>query len=45
MVKLVLLVMVFALAVDAIAYNGAYSQTAWHELSALFSEFDNPTTG
>ncbi len=38
MVKLILLVLVVAFGLDALLYDGAYTQAAYHELSIVIQD-------
>jgi hypothetical protein len=38
MIKLILLVLVVAFGMDALLYDGSYTQAAYHELSAVFQD-------
>jgi hypothetical protein len=42
MIRLLLLLAVIALAADAIANNGGYTQAAWRQLSAYTVELTGP---
>jgi hypothetical protein len=42
MIRLLLLLAVIALAADAIANNGAYTQAAWRQLSAYTVQLAGP---
>ena len=43
MIKLVLLVAVIALGLDALLYDGAYTQMAYYEISALVQDIRSDT--
>lgn len=41
MVKLVLLVAVIVLGIDALVYDGSYTQAAWNEISIVIDDIRN----